>query len=105
MFFAILNWTSLVNSLICCWSETLGTADDEEEDALEEEDEDAEEEETDVAVGDEKEEVELGRIDEEGSSIFIPSSELAHEVEVETLKEDDDLLFLVVEEGLMVTFA
>lgn len=59
-----------------------------------------------MAVGDQKEEVEFGRIDEDDSSIFIPlSSELAHEVEVETLEDDDDLLFLAVEEGLMVTSA
>lgn len=101
MFFVMLDWTSLVSSLICCWSKTLGTAVDEEEDALEEE-----EKETDVAVGDEKEEeVELGRIDEEGPSIFIPLSELAQEMAVETLEEVDDLLFLLVEEGLIITSA
>lgn len=105
MFFVMLDWTSLVSSLICCWSVTLGTAVDEEEDALEEEDEE-EEKETDMAVGDEKEEeVELGRIDEEGSSIFIPLSELAQEMAVETLEEVDDLLFLLVEEGLIITSA
>ena len=64
-----------------------------------------------MAVGDEKEEeeeaeeVEFGRIDEGCSSIFIPSSELAQDVVVETLEEVDDLLFLLEEEGLMMASA
>ena len=84
---------------------------DEEEDMLMEEDEDMEEEGTVVTVGDEKEEeeeeedVEFGRIDEECSSIFIPSSELAQDVVVDTLEEVDDLLFLLEEEGLMMASA
>ena len=104
-FFAILAFTSCVSSLICCWSETLGAAVEELEDELEEEDEEAEDEEVDVAGCEGEEEVEFGGIDDEVSSIFIPSSELAHEVEVEALEDDVDLLFLEEGDGFKVTSA